>query len=342
MPEPELVTRVATGALAALLSVLLFQAGKSNRVYLATALLFLCILGYLIAPVLLRNGEITPLANPAVLLANLAPVSFWYLASTIFNDDFSPSRYLLPLVVATGLLGMAGFLTGPQLAMNWLDWGSQAVKLAWVAAAFFAVFREWRADLVEPRRQVRRMLVTLTGVYMIAIMVVELFIDGEVPADLELLNVLVIMVLVGAVALHMLVIDSENIFARVARPESGPAGDLSPLAREVLALMANDRTYATEGLTLRALAEKLRTRPPALREVINGELGHRNFNSFINLYRIEEVAARLELPEYGDTPLLTLALDAGFRSLAPFNRAFRDHFGVTPSAYRSSIKVKNN
>jgi len=34
-------------------------------------------------------------------------------------------------------------------------------------------------------------------------------------------------------------------------------------------------------------------------------------------------------------PILTIALDAGFGSLAPFNRAFRSHTGCTPTEYRA-------
>jgi AraC-like DNA-binding protein len=33
-------------------------------------------------------------------------------------------------------------------------------------------------------------------------------------------------------------------------------------------------------------------------------------------------------------PILTIALDAGFQSLGPFNRAFKSATGETPSKYR--------
>jgi len=33
-------------------------------------------------------------------------------------------------------------------------------------------------------------------------------------------------------------------------------------------------------------------------------------------------------------PVLTLALDAGFNSLGPFNRAFKAATGLTPSEFR--------
>jgi len=33
-------------------------------------------------------------------------------------------------------------------------------------------------------------------------------------------------------------------------------------------------------------------------------------------------------------PILTIALDAGFQSIGPFNRAFKAHTGMTPSEFR--------
>ncbi len=33
-------------------------------------------------------------------------------------------------------------------------------------------------------------------------------------------------------------------------------------------------------------------------------------------------------------PVLTIAMDAGFQSLGPFNRAFKADTGLTPSEYR--------
>jgi AraC-like DNA-binding protein len=68
--------------------------------------------------------------------------------------------------------------------------------------------------------------------------------------------------------------------------------------------------------------------------VINGGLGHRNFNAFLNGYRIAEAKAALADPAQADVPVLTIAMDAGFNSLGPFNRAFKSETGLTPSEYR--------
>ena len=39
-------------------------------------------------------------------------------------------------------------------------------------------------------------------------------------------------------------------------------------------------------------------------------------------------------PAQAEVPILTIALDAGFQSLGPFNRAFKAVTGVTPTEYR--------
>jgi AraC-like DNA-binding protein len=46
-------------------------------------------------------------------------------------------------------------------------------------------------------------------------------------------------------------------------------------------------------------------------------------------------AARLADPAQDHLPVLTIALDCGYGSIGPFNRAFKARFGVTPSQYRN-------
>jgi AraC-like DNA-binding protein len=59
-----------------------------------------------------------------------------------------------------------------------------------------------------------------------------------------------------------------------------------------------------------------------------------NFNAFLNHYRIEDARAALADPGKKDAPILTIAMDAGFQSIGPFNRAFKADTGLTPSEFR--------
>jgi AraC-like DNA-binding protein len=100
--------------------------------------------------------------------------------------------------------------------------------------------------------------------------------------------------------------------------------------------MLAGRPYRAEGLTIAALVAQIGEQEYRLRRLINGELGYRNFVSFLNRYRLSEVRTALSDRTQSDVPIITIALDAGFGLLGPFNRAFREAEGMTPSDYRAA------
>ena len=106
------------------------------------------------------------------------------------------------------------------------------------------------------------------------------------------------------------------------------------LLRRLDRLMTVERIYRQEGLTIAMLAARLDLPEHRLRQVINEGLGHRNFNVFLNRYRIDEAKAALSDLGQRDVPVLTIAMDAGFQSIGPFNRAFKADTGLTPTEFR--------
>jgi AraC-like DNA-binding protein len=81
-------------------------------------------------------------------------------------------------------------------------------------------------------------------------------------------------------------------------------------------------------MTIGALASRLVVPEERLR-ALNEGLGYRNFNAFINHYRLEDARTALSDPSQHDVHVLTIAMDAGFQSLGPFNRAFKADTGMT-------------
>jgi YesN/AraC family two-component response regulator len=59
----------------------------------------------------------------------------------------------------------------------------------------------------------------------------------------------------------------------------------------------------------------------------------KNFNDFINSYRVQEVKQMLEAGKHKTLSLLGIGLDAGFNSKATFNRVFKKLTGMTPNEY---------
>jgi YesN/AraC family two-component response regulator len=62
---------------------------------------------------------------------------------------------------------------------------------------------------------------------------------------------------------------------------------------QLRAVMEDRRLYAEMGLTIGQLAKELDIQEYKLRQMINSQLGYRNFSDFLNSYRIKETAERL-------------------------------------------------
>ena len=126
-----------------------------------------------------------------------------------------------------------------------------------------------------------------------------------------------------------------------ARYERSGLGEFETrqLKAALLALMAREHPHRDPDLTLPALAERLRTTPHKLSEVLNRELAL-TFYDFVNGYRVDEVRGRLADPRTKHLNILALGLDAGFASKSTFNHAFKKLTGQTPSTYRKALEER--
>jgi AraC-like DNA-binding protein len=68
-------------------------------------------------------------------------------------------------------------------------------------------------------------------------------------------------------------------------------------------------------------------------------LGHRDFNAFLNRYRIDEAKAALSDPSQREAQ----GADHrnGRRSIGPFNHAFQADTGITPTEFRRHDLVRS-
>ncbi len=108
------------------------------------------------------------------------------------------------------------------------------------------------------------------------------------------------------------------------------------LAARILALLTGEAIYTVSSLKVADLARRVNEAEYKVTQCITGPLGFRNFNHMINRFRVEEAARRLADPGSDHLPVLTIALDCGFGSIGPFNRAFKAQFSETPTAFRET------
>lgn len=111
-------------------------------------------------------------------------------------------------------------------------------------------------------------------------------------------------------------------------------GEMERLKMRLLTVMSEERPYLDPSLTLTDLTRTVGINTTVLSHLINKGFD-KNFNDFINEYRINEVKSKLRAAD--DETVLAIAFDSGFNSKATFNRAFKKFTGMTPREYQVKL-----
>ena len=93
-----------------------------------------------------------------------------------------------------------------------------------------------------------------------------------------------------------------------------------------------EASYLNADLTLKDLALLLNIHPNQLSWLINHEFD-KNFNEFINQYRVDAFKRISKDPKNSHITLIGLAYDSGFNSKTVFNTSFKKETGMTPMQY---------
>lgn len=117
-----------------------------------------------------------------------------------------------------------------------------------------------------------------------------------------------------------------------AEPVEAPGGELDAWKWQLLNLMDAEKPFLEAELSLPDLARRLKMPVTLLSQVINEGTG-KNFNDFINTYRVAEFVRQAREPANAHLSLLGIALNSGFNSKSTFNRAFKKATGAAPREY---------
>jgi AraC-like DNA-binding protein len=276
--------------------------------------------------------------------AGATPGLFWLFAKAWFNDETQLRKRDVALVaisVANTLFAQLTYpVTDPLISSASTVSGVlfRAIMLGFAGAALMEVWRGREGDLIEGRRKLRMRLVAVVSLYVMVIAVAEVasqqqWIAHETQHTIGSFAVCVIL----AFCMMMFGMRQADLFGMpVAQPKRvQPEASDDGLAAKLLAHMKSELPHRDETISIAKLAAQLGEPEYRLRRTINQQMGHRNFASFVNGYRLSEVKAALADATQKEVPIITIALDAGFGSLGPFNRAFREAEGMTPSEYRA-------
>lgn len=274
-----------------------------------------------------------------------ALIFFWWFGLSLFDDHFSLRWYHWAVVGIDYVLECVLPLTEVMESTTpfYIIFGfGQSLNMAIMIHLFFAALAGRDDDLVATRRSSRLFFilaaVAITMVLMNGEAVHYVSVGKEEEIGwLSLLRAgLILPISIFAfgtfirlkIDLTLLSAGSSHTAERMISPQD------RGIHTKLMHLIETYRIYLEPGLSIGALAERIRVPEHQLRSLINHGLGYRNFTSFLNTYRLADAKAALADPEMARTPILRIATNAGYASLATFNRAFKASEDMTPREYR--------
>ena len=291
----------------------------------------------------------------------LGPPSSWVFCLSMFDDNFKLTRLHYAGYAGFFILGLIQYgtyysITGepPLLSptrihaelkdLSPATWGISfsmlMMKLGMAAHILWTAWNGRNEDLVIKRRRFREVFVVAVAIISVGIVVTENWLINFAPdiAYTLLVAQSASIFLVGFYMLwHITSMDGEWLFGdygpvEVPAPRRSESEDRHDL--ETLDGLAASSVLLEAGMTISRLADMANMPEHRLRRLVNQHLGYRNFSDYLNFHRVEAAKERLSVVEDRHVPVLTVAMDLGYGSLGPFNRAFKERAGMTPTEFR--------
>ncbi|MBT1515530.1 AraC family transcriptional regulator [Bradyrhizobium sp. SRL28] len=344
LPTIDIALRGATVALLVVLAASLFRGFGTVLAGRLAAAFALGSAAHAVTASIGVTSQVTAAHAPIIALSTGNVVVFWLFTRALFDETFRLRWWHALIWAAVAAFSFVNCMwlapaSGVRLSITVVN----LLALGFVVLAVVQTIASWSADLVEGRRRVRVFIVSAAALYGGMNAVLQISLSGSGAAEIaNTVNSAVLAGVVAAISIAMMRVDGADLFP--ATPEvqadasdgaivESSAAD-QKLVDALMRLMGDERIYRHDNVTIGTLASKLAIPEYRLRRLINQRLGYRNFNVFLNEHRIAEAKAALADPSQAEVPVITIAMDAGFQSLGPFNRAFKAITGVTPTEYR--------
>jgi len=280
---------------------------------------------------------------PLFVYCGLLPAFVYLFVDDVVRDSQhkSPTKMLLLGLMAFLLVVQYLYVEGSSPYAQPVSSVVSAFKAATLFGALWLLTANWSNDLINSRIEFRIKLIITTvllGFFILAVEALRKFgvLASETENSVGYSVHLALFIAMFWSGLKMLSIDNSValLLSRnmplLEKNENAISFDADKAAK-LKQIITEEEVYRINGLTVADLAEKLDMKEYQLRNLINRTLGHRNFTEFLNEFRLTYVTKKLLET---DLPILSIALDAGYKSISPFNRAFKAKYGMTPSQYR--------
>lgn len=355
--------RFAAATLILLTAFQLIRGSRNLRFNQGYFVLASCMLVYLFTPYFFEwpGAEFSwPIPLPLGILfdasASATPAVFAAFTIIVFQDRLPP-RWMILTAGAMLILDAVAFACNDQLCTSTLDITQltlvtflfdqfpHLLRVLFIVLSVLWTLDGWTGDLVEARRRFRGLFLAIQGLLIVTVVVLENFIPAHIISPESSLLFNSVLIFLSALLITLFFLEpKQDVIQQLTQhtlpiPDTAatktsdlPAADIE--VTTLHQLLEEQKIYRRADLTIGALAAQMSMPEYKLRSLINRQLKFRNFNELLNQYRIEDAAEQLRNPSAKPLPILTIAMDVGYRSLSTFNKAFKATHNQTPSAYR--------
>jgi AraC-like DNA-binding protein len=351
MELAQLDVAVRVGAVTTILLLAWLLVRRPRQIGLPAALflpLAICLSGFVIGNTALASlrpgGVVGAIAH---LASGYTVIFLWWFSLSCFDRSFKPKGGVLAVGLLWGAVAtLDRGLVGEMAADKGLSRLLVAIGFGIVGHLIWRLLAERSGDLIQQRHDARIMVALLLG----GMLLIDLTADAIFgfawrPLAFAMSQNAMILAFASWLAGRLLIARPDPFaFGVAARdmpmiekvPTSGDAHE-GELHRRLTALVGTERIFLDPDLTFATFVERMGAPERIVRKLINHELGHDHFRTFLNHHRVAEARRLLMDRRRGDDKLIAIALDSGFASLASFNRVFRAVEGCSPSQYRAAV-----
>ncbi len=271
----------------------------------------------------------------------IGPLLRWYVLGMTRPNYKLPKKYLLEFI-PFGLIFISSFF----VTKEWFNTNNREAIILFGSSLLFIyfhfafyIFLSWKTvksvkknhqkeDSTKSKKAIFDWLnLLIIGFILIWISYVLNILDDEVPY--------IIGPIVYSIVIYFLSYKAFQLKTTDIDGETFKVNDNSILFKEISKVVIDDKLYLESDLSLSKLGELLGQSTQKTSLVIN-QYAKRNFNDFINYYRIQDAKKILLDKNNEKFTISSIAFDTGFSSLSSFNSAFKKFEEMTPSSYRKN------
>jgi AraC-like DNA-binding protein len=332
----DVIVRVACATLLIVAAVALLRRGRrADHVWFAPFALCLC--GYLAGNTTVEALQLSGWSGRVgVLLGGFVAVFLWWFCLAVFDWSFRPRGPVLALGLAWMVVASADRgVFGAGVAGRGLSWVLIVFGCLMMGHLAWRLYRDRDSDLLDRRRRSRLAVVVLLSGLLVVDMAIDVVLGLEWRSQTYAIGQNLACL---AFVAWLLTLGGEGASAPRPFQPLPQRDETDALAARLHHLVEVEKIHLDPALDLAGFVRRMGAPEKTVRRLINHQLGHDHFRTFLNAWRMEEARRLLADPERWGDKLIVIAMDSGFASLSSFNRVFQSVQGMTPGAYRRALQ----